>query len=136
LLFLSSCSENLPPLVVAIVYAIMTTRNEHITWEMRAIRVLPMFVLPAVSSVIYSTVVKFTRMLERKDQKTLEKLRAERKAKIDELKERTNYYLTQQLIQVSGHYSIYRSSELGIKFYHVICPINSKFTKTCKCAEI
>lgn len=40
--------------------------------------------------------------VERKDQKTLEKLRAERKAKIDELKERTNYYLTQQLIQVSG----------------------------------
>jgi hypothetical protein len=39
--------------------------------------------------------------VERKDQKTLEKLRAERKAKIDELKERTNYYLTQQLIQVS-----------------------------------
>lgn len=38
---------------------------------------------------------------ERKDQKTLDKLRAERKAKIDELKERTNYYLTQQLIQVS-----------------------------------
>ncbi|AQK72801.1 hypothetical protein ZEAMMB73_Zm00001d017296 [Zea mays] len=37
--------------------------------------------------------------VERKDQKTLEKLRAERKAKIDELKERTNYYLTQQLIQ-------------------------------------
>ncbi|XP_006647553.1 uncharacterized protein At2g24330-like [Oryza brachyantha] len=85
--------------VAAIVYAIMTTRNEDITWQMRAIRVLPMFLLPAVSSVIYSTVVKFTRMLERKDQKTLEKLRAERKAKIDELKERTNYYLTQQLIQ-------------------------------------
>uniref|UniRef100_A0A0D9VIL7 Lunapark zinc ribbon domain-containing protein n=1 Tax=Leersia perrieri TaxID=77586 RepID=A0A0D9VIL7_9ORYZ len=85
--------------VVAIVYAIMTTRNEDIPWQLRAIRVLPIFVLPAVSSVIYSSVVKFTRMLERKDQKTLEKLRAERKAKIDELKERTNYYLTQQLIQ-------------------------------------
>lgn len=37
---------------------------------------------------------------ERKDQKTLEKLRAERQAKIDELKEKTNYYTTQQLIQV------------------------------------
>lgn len=45
--------------------------------------------------------------VERKDEKTLEKLRAERKAKIDELKERTNYYLTQQLIQVSGHWSSY-----------------------------
>ncbi|RCV07413.1 hypothetical protein SEVIR_1G247400v4 [Setaria viridis] len=85
--------------VLAVVYAIMMTRDEDLTWQMRAIRVLPMFVLPAVSSLIYSTVVNFTRMLERKDQKTLEKLRAERKAKIDELKERTNYYLTQQLIQ-------------------------------------
>jgi len=85
--------------VLAVVYAIMTTRNEDLTWQMRAIRVLPMFILPAVSSVIYSTVVNFTRMFEQKDQKTLEKLRAERKAKIDELKERTNYYLTQQLIQ-------------------------------------
>ncbi|KAH9319093.1 hypothetical protein KI387_020862 [Taxus chinensis] len=36
---------------------------------------------------------------DKKDQKTLEKLRAERRAKIDELKERTNYYVTQQLIQ-------------------------------------
>lgn len=35
-----------------------------------------------------------------RDQKTLEKLREERQAKIDELKERTNYYTTQQLIQV------------------------------------
>ncbi|GER51611.1 hypothetical protein STAS_28998 [Striga asiatica] len=34
-----------------------------------------------------------------KDHKTLEKLRAERQAKIDELKEKTNYYITQQLIQ-------------------------------------
>lgn len=40
--------------------------------------------------------------VDRKDQKTLEKLRAERKAKLDELKERTNYYATQQLIQVIG----------------------------------
>ncbi|KAK3038591.1 hypothetical protein RJ639_027254 [Escallonia herrerae] len=36
---------------------------------------------------------------DRKDQKTLERLRAERQEKIDELKEKTNYYTTQQLIQ-------------------------------------
>ncbi|AQK72803.1 hypothetical protein ZEAMMB73_Zm00001d017296 [Zea mays] len=48
--------------VLAVVYAIMMTRNEDLTWQMRAIRVLPMFVLPVVSSVIYSTVVNFTRM--------------------------------------------------------------------------
>jgi hypothetical protein len=40
--------------------------------------------------------------VERKDKDTLERLRAERKAKIDELKDRTNYYLTQELIQVSS----------------------------------
>jgi len=84
---------------VAVAYAIMMTRDQDLTWQMRAIRVLPMFVLPAVSSALYSAVVNFTRMRERKDEKTLEKLRAERKSKIDELKERTNYYLTQQLIQ-------------------------------------
>lgn len=35
-----------------------------------------------------------------RDQKTVDRLRAERQEKIDELKERTNYYITQQLIQV------------------------------------
>nr|XP_010907838.3 uncharacterized protein At2g24330 [Elaeis guineensis] len=85
--------------VIAVVYAIMTTRSLDLNWQMRAVRVLPMFVLPGLSSVIYSTLVSFTRMLDRKDQKTLERLRAERKAKIDELKERTNYYTTQELIQ-------------------------------------
>lgn len=85
--------------VAAVVYAIMTTRSADMSWKMRAIRVLPMFVLPGLSSIIYSALVSFMRMLDRKDQKTLERLRAERKAKIDELKERTNYYTTQQLIQ-------------------------------------
>ncbi|KAL6553548.1 hypothetical protein OROGR_007390 [Orobanche gracilis] len=40
---------------------------------------------------------------DRKDHKILEKLRAERQAKIDELKEKTNYYSTQQLIQVQRY---------------------------------
>ncbi|OVA09165.1 protein of unknown function DUF2296 [Macleaya cordata] len=85
--------------VVAIGYAIMTTRALDLDWKMRAVRVLPMFLLPALSFVIYSTLISFTRMCERKDHKTLDRLRAERQAKIDELKERTNYYITQQLIQ-------------------------------------
>lgn len=38
-------------------------------------------------------------MRDLKDHKTLERLREERQAKIDELKEKTNYYTTQQLIQ-------------------------------------
>ncbi|KAK7377306.1 hypothetical protein VNO80_02729 [Phaseolus coccineus] len=85
--------------VIAVGYAIMTTRSIDMNWKMRAIRVLPMFLLPALSAATYSTFVSFTRMCDRKDQKILDRLRAERKAKIDELKEKTNYYITQQLIQ-------------------------------------
>ncbi|KAH0469450.1 hypothetical protein IEQ34_001008 [Dendrobium chrysotoxum] len=85
--------------VIAVTYAIMTTRSLDLEWKMRALRVLPMFALPIISILVYSALTNLTRMFERKDQKTLERLRAERKAKIDELKERTNYYTTQQLIQ-------------------------------------
>ncbi|XP_075089107.1 uncharacterized protein At2g24330-like isoform X1 [Nicotiana tabacum] len=85
--------------VIAVGYAIMTTRSLELNWKMRALRVLPMFLLPGLSFITYSALGSFTRMCERKDQKTLEKLRAERQAKIDELKEKTNYYITQQLIQ-------------------------------------
>ncbi|XP_015885339.3 uncharacterized protein At2g24330 isoform X2 [Ziziphus jujuba] len=85
--------------IVAVGYAIMTTRSTDLNWKTRAFRVLPMFLLPALSSLAYSTAVSFIRMCDRKDQKTLERLRAERQAKIDELKEKTNYYSTQQLIQ-------------------------------------
>ncbi|KAI5393941.1 uncharacterized protein At2g24330 [Lathyrus oleraceus] len=85
--------------VIAVAYAIMTTRTVDMNWKMRAIRVLPMFLLPAFSSAAYSTFVSFIRMCDRRDQKTLDRLRAERKEKIDDLKEKTNYYITQQLIQ-------------------------------------
>ncbi|KAK0571068.1 hypothetical protein LWI29_010527 [Acer saccharum] len=85
--------------VIAVGYAIMTTRSVDLNWKMRAFRVLPMFLLPGLSSVAYSGFLSFTRMCDRKDQKTLERLRAERQTKIDELKEKTNYYTTQQLIQ-------------------------------------
>lgn len=85
--------------VVAIVIAIMSTKTPDLTWQMRALRVLPVFALPGFSALLYSTCSGYFRMCERKDQKTLDRLRAERRAKIDELKERTNYYMTQQLIQ-------------------------------------
>lgn len=85
--------------IVAVGYAVMTTRSVDLDWKMRAFRVLPMFLLPALSFASYTGLVSFKRMCDRKDQKTLERLRAERQAKIDELKEKTNYYTTQQLIQ-------------------------------------
>ncbi|WCJ38934.1 hypothetical protein M5689_019964 [Euphorbia peplus] len=85
--------------VIAVGYAIMTTRSMDLDWKMRAFRVLPMFLLPGLSSAAYSAFASFIRMCDRKDQKTLGRLRAERQAKINELKEKTNYYTTQQLIQ-------------------------------------
>ncbi|KAG0528066.1 hypothetical protein BDA96_06G286800 [Sorghum bicolor] len=85
--------------IAAVGYAIMTTRSLDISWQMRAVRVLPMFLVPALAALIYSTITSLAKMLDNRDQQTLEKLRTERQAKIDELKERTNYYTTQQLIQ-------------------------------------
>ncbi|KAD4178980.1 hypothetical protein E3N88_27571 [Mikania micrantha] len=85
--------------VIALGYAIMTTRTVGLDWQMRALRVLPIFLLPAISSSLYWALFSFTRMRDGRDQKTVDRLRAERQEKIDELKERTNYYTTQQLIQ-------------------------------------
>ncbi|KAL8087857.1 hypothetical protein AgCh_037847 [Apium graveolens] len=85
--------------VIAVCYAFMTTRSLDLNWKMRALRVSPMFLLPVLSTLIYLAIVSFTKMCDRKDQKTLERLRAERLEKINELKEKTNYYTTQQLIQ-------------------------------------
>lgn len=78
--------------------AVIMTRAPELSWQVRALRVLPVFAFPALASLVYSTCASYYRMCERKDQKTLDRLRNERKAKIDELKERTNYYSTQQLI--------------------------------------
>ncbi|KAK4431767.1 hypothetical protein Salat_0938800 [Sesamum alatum] len=85
--------------VIAVGYAIITTRSIDLNWKMRASRVSPMFLFPALSYITYSLLRSFSRMLDRKDRKTLENLQAERQAKINELKEKTNYYTTQQLIQ-------------------------------------
>ncbi|KAH7422514.1 hypothetical protein KP509_12G011200 [Ceratopteris richardii] len=74
------------------------TRAPELSWQTRAVRVLPVFAFPALASLVYSSCSRYYRMCERKDEKLLDRLRNERKAKIDELKERTNYYLTQQLI--------------------------------------
>ncbi|KAG7571998.1 Lunapark domain [Arabidopsis suecica] len=85
--------------VIAVSYAIMTTRDEDLDWKLRSFRILPMFLLPVVAFLLYSSLVGFWRMCDRRDQHTLEKLQAEMLGKINELKERTNYYITQQLIQ-------------------------------------
>ncbi|KAG0484479.1 hypothetical protein HPP92_008558 [Vanilla planifolia] len=85
--------------VVAVAFAVIAIRSLDFTGPMKFVRTLPAILLPCLSYVVHLAHQSLTRMLDHMDQKTLEKLRAERKAKIDELKERTNYYTTQQLIQ-------------------------------------
>jgi len=48
--------------VVAVGYAIMTTRSPDLSWQMRAVRVLPMFLVPALAALIYSTITRLTKM--------------------------------------------------------------------------
>lgn len=48
--------------IIAVCYAIITTRAVDMNWKMRAFRVLPMFLLPALSSLAYTTFLSFTRM--------------------------------------------------------------------------
>ena len=50
--------------VIAVSYAIMTTRDEDLDWKLRSFRILPMFLLPALSFLTYSSLVSFTRMCE------------------------------------------------------------------------
>lgn len=85
--------------VIAVSYAIMTTRDEDLDWKLRSFRILPMFLLPALSFLTYSSLVSFTRMCDRRDQNTLEKLQGEMLGKIDELKERTNYFTTLDILR-------------------------------------
>ncbi|ESQ46409.1 hypothetical protein EUTSA_v10000179mg [Eutrema salsugineum] len=85
--------------IIAVGYAIMTTRDEDLDWKLRSFRILPMFLLPALASLAYSSLVSFTRMCDRRDQSTLEKLQREMLGKMDELKEKTNYFTTLDIIR-------------------------------------
>ncbi|CAN7017872.1 hypothetical protein Bca4012_033108 [Brassica carinata] len=85
--------------VIAVSYAIMSTRDEDLDWKLRSFRILPMFLLPALAFLTYSSLVSFTRMCDRRDQNTLEKLQGEMLGKIDELKERTNYFTTLDILR-------------------------------------
>uniref|UniRef100_A0A0D9W7A0 Lunapark domain-containing protein n=1 Tax=Leersia perrieri TaxID=77586 RepID=A0A0D9W7A0_9ORYZ len=90
--------------VGAAVYAIVMTKSEDLGWRMRAFSVLPAF------SVLLKTSMSLVGV-DQKDQQALERLREERKAKIDELKVRTNY-LTQKLIQKYLRYQFFPCATL------------------------
>lgn len=43
-------------------YAVLTTRAVDLNWQMRALRVLPVFVFPGLSYAVYVILGGFTRM--------------------------------------------------------------------------
>lgn len=47
---------------IAVGYAIMTTRSVHLNWHIRALRVLPIFLLPVLFFIIYSAFRSYTKM--------------------------------------------------------------------------
>lgn len=56
--------------VAAVVYAILTTKSLDLSWQMRALRVLPMFAFPGISYVVYSTLGSYTKMRKDTDLET------------------------------------------------------------------
>eukprot|EP00850_Spirogloea_muscicola_P022026 SM000273S10236 [mRNA] locus=s273:166:2181:+ [translate_table: standard] len=80
-------------------FAVATTRSLDLSWQARALRALPVFLLPALGAALYTALSRFFAMRARRDQALLERLQAERHDKIEELKEKSNYYVMQQLIQ-------------------------------------
>ncbi|KAI4376377.1 hypothetical protein MLD38_014146 [Melastoma candidum] len=95
LLFLSSSALE----IVAISYAIAKLRSSSSNWSDRIISILPVLVLPGLAALCYWTICRWAEIMDGKDQKSLERFQAQRQAKIDELKQRTNFYAAQQLIQ-------------------------------------
>ena len=47
---------------IAVGYAIMTTRSLDLNWHIRALRVLPIFLLPVLFFIIYSAFRSYTKM--------------------------------------------------------------------------
>ncbi|KAL6911210.1 hypothetical protein ACP4OV_000015 [Aristida adscensionis] len=60
--------------VLVFVYAIWRARRRNLSWR-QPIQALPMLIIPALATLIYAAVVRFTRKLLLKDKKMLERLK-------------------------------------------------------------
>ena len=47
---------------LALGFAIISTRSTELPWQVRALRALPVFALPAVVTLLYSTCASYHRM--------------------------------------------------------------------------
>ncbi|KAJ4778346.1 integral membrane metal-binding family protein (DUF2296) [Rhynchospora pubera] len=85
--------------VLVVLFAVAIGRRPELSWQDKSMRFLSVAVVPALAALAYYMLTSLIRIFDERDKNTLERLREERQEKIDELKERTNYYTTQQLIQ-------------------------------------
>ncbi|KAJ4785220.1 integral membrane metal-binding family protein (DUF2296) [Rhynchospora pubera] len=85
--------------VLVVLFAVAIGRRPELSWQDKSMRFLSVVVVPALAALAYYMLTSLIRIFDERDKNTLERLREERQEKIDELKERTNYYTTQQLIQ-------------------------------------
>ncbi|KAG0497873.1 hypothetical protein HPP92_002564 [Vanilla planifolia] len=83
--------------VVAVTYAVVTTRSSDLNWKLRAYH-STYIALPALSVLVFLTSMNLTRLFDRKDQKRHWKTSCGKGRRLMSEK-RTNYYMTQQLIQ-------------------------------------
>ncbi|XP_044955366.1 uncharacterized protein LOC123405917 [Hordeum vulgare subsp. vulgare] len=63
--------------VLVFIYAFWRARRRSLTWR-QPIQVLPVLAVPALATIIYAAFVRFTRMLDRKDKRTLERLQEDK----------------------------------------------------------
>ncbi|KAF7087453.1 hypothetical protein CFC21_090637 [Triticum aestivum] len=63
--------------VLVFVYAFWRARRRSLTWR-QPIQVLPVLAVPALATLIYAAFVRFTRMLDLKDKRTLERLQEDK----------------------------------------------------------
>ncbi|XP_020201463.1 uncharacterized protein [Aegilops tauschii subsp. strangulata] len=63
--------------VLVFVYAFWRARRRSLTWR-QPIQVLPVLAVPALATLIYAAFVRFTRMLDLKDNRTLERLQEDK----------------------------------------------------------
>ncbi|XP_037449189.1 uncharacterized protein LOC119318707 isoform X2 [Triticum dicoccoides] len=63
--------------VLVFIYAFWRARRRSLTWR-QPIQVLPVLAVPALATLIYAAYVRFTRMLDLKDKRTLERLQEDK----------------------------------------------------------
>ncbi|GAQ81405.1 hypothetical protein KFL_000790300 [Klebsormidium nitens] len=108
--------------VVFLSYAIVMTHSGGLEWQRRALIVLPVFLLPACATLLYKVLARYYRMRERQDKQALADVQQKMKRRLDEVKDKSNFYRTLEVIQKYDNDPVVKAaaatvlgSKLGLK---------------------